>query len=99
MLQVVLNIVPVPADPVRWLAILSGYPLGKYFGSVVGTIRSIWYHGGYVGVAWIEPQADCDDSRGLFVVAIGSFVAHRLMMRMGNRRNRRWRNSDIKRVL
>jgi len=31
MLLVVFNIVPIPADPPRWLAIMSGYPLPKFF--------------------------------------------------------------------
>ncbi|NLE30569.1 MAG: hypothetical protein GX629_12965 [Phycisphaerae bacterium] len=84
MLQVVLNIVPVPADPVRWLAILSGYPLGKYFlaqwlgrfvryGIMAG--MSVWLGLNLKQIAMIQG--------GLFVVAIGSFVAHRLMMRNG----------------
>ncbi len=30
-LQVLFNIFPVPADPSRWLAALSGYPLTKFF--------------------------------------------------------------------
>jgi len=31
LLQFTFNVVPVPADPVRWLAIMYGYPLGKFF--------------------------------------------------------------------
>ncbi|MFA5864288.1 MAG: hypothetical protein WC975_06330 [Phycisphaerae bacterium] len=31
LLLVVFNVLPVPADPVRWLAIISGYPLVKFF--------------------------------------------------------------------
>ena len=31
LLQVVFNIIPIPADPARWLAIMYRYPLKKYF--------------------------------------------------------------------
>lgn len=31
MLQTVFNVLPLPADPVRWLAIIYGYPVGKFF--------------------------------------------------------------------
>lgn len=31
LLQVMFNVAPVPADPVRWMATIYGYPLGKFF--------------------------------------------------------------------
>lgn len=31
LLQVSFNMVPIPADPARWLAIIHGYPLTKFF--------------------------------------------------------------------
>ena len=31
MIQVVFNIIPIPADPARWIAIISHYPLRKFF--------------------------------------------------------------------
>lgn len=84
MLQVTLNIVPVPADPIRWLAILSGYPLIKYFlaqwlgrfiryGIMAG--MAVWLGLNLKQIAMIQGA--------LFVVAIGSFIAHRLTMKNG----------------
>jgi len=31
LLQLTFNVVPFPADPARWMAIIYGYPLGKFF--------------------------------------------------------------------
>ena len=31
LLQVAFNVIPAPADPVRWLAAIYGYPLGRFF--------------------------------------------------------------------
>ena len=31
MIQVALNVIPIPADPARWIAIISNYPLVKFF--------------------------------------------------------------------
>ncbi len=31
MIQIVFNVIPIPADPARWIAIISNYPLVRFF--------------------------------------------------------------------
>jgi membrane protein YqaA with SNARE-associated domain len=84
MLQVALNIVPVPADPVRWLAIFSRYPLAKYFlAQWLGRFIRYGIMAGMAVCLGLNLKQIAMIQGALFVVAIGSFIIHRLTMKNG----------------
>jgi membrane protein YqaA with SNARE-associated domain len=77
MIQVIFNIVPIPADPSRWLASMAGFPIPKFFlAQWLG--RFIRY--GILAVASVYLSLTLREIAliqvGLFAIAFGTFITH-----------------------
>ncbi len=82
LLQVIFNIVPIPADPARWMAILSKYPIGRYFGAQwIGRFVRYGFLAATAEILKLNVKQIIGIQLGLFVITIGMFIVHQIRQR------------------